>query len=107
MKTKQLYLGILATLLASASLLSQQATVRGVILDEENTPVTGANVVYENNGTLSQPNGYYELNVPANQDVRITFSHISHKNVSLVVNLQTAEDYEFNPVMKTDVAQMA
>lgn len=88
------------------SLVAQKATIRGVILDEGNIPVSGANITFDSQGNLSDFNGYYSLQIPSNQDVSITFSHVSHKNVTITVNLAPNEDYEFNPVMKTNVEQI-
>ena len=91
----------------TGTLLAQNATIKGVILDESNVPLSGVNVTYNVSGTLTDFNGYYLLEIPSNQDVTITFSHISNKNVQITVNLDPNEDYEFNPVMKTDVEQIA
>ncbi len=91
----------------TGTLLAQNATIKGVILDESNVPLSGVNVTYNLSGTLTDFNGYYLLEIPSNQDVTITFSHISNKNVQITVNLDPNEDYEFNPVMKTDVEQIA
>ena len=91
----------------TGTLLAQNATIKGVILDESNVPLSGVNVTYDVSGTLTDFNGYYLLEIPSNQDVTITFSHISNKNVQITVNLDPNEDYEFNPVMKTDVEQIA
>ena len=106
MKTKSLPL-LFVLLFISTALFSQKAVVKGVILNEENQPVVGASVSYENEGTLSDFNGYYLIEIPANQDVTLTFSHVSHKKVQLSLNLGTNEDYELNPVMSTNVEQIA
>lgn len=85
---------------------AQKATVRGVILDENNTPLPGVNVSYDDTGTISDLNGYYLLEIPSNQEVVITFSYVGHKNAKLRFNLSPNEDYELNPVLKIDVEQI-
>ena len=105
MKTSTLSL-FLFFFIATCSLLAQNATVKGVILDESNFPVSGANITYGNVGALSDFNGYYFIEIPPNQDVTLTFSHISNKNVQITVNLDANEDYEFNPVMKINIEQI-
>ena len=105
MKTIKLPLTLLFFFFATV-VFAQKATIRGVILDENNFPLSGVNVTYDNAGTISDLNGYYLLEIPSNQEVIVTFSHVGHKNVILRFNLSPNEDYELNPVVKTDVEQM-
>ncbi len=86
---------------------SQTATIRGIILDENNKPVANVNIKADNKGTESNNNGFYILEIPANKAVSIEFTHLSHKKVVSIFNLKNAEDYEFNPVMSTSVEQIA
>ena len=47
------------------------------------------------------------LRLLPNTPVELTYSHIGHKNVQATLNLSKNEDYELNPVMKTDIEQIA
>jgi hypothetical protein len=85
---------------------AQKAIIRGIVLDENNKPLEGANVTFDNNGTISDLNGYYLLKIPSDQEVVVTFSHVGHKKAQLRFNLSPNEDYEFNPVLKVDVEQI-
>ncbi|MEP2935720.1 MAG: carboxypeptidase-like regulatory domain-containing protein [Gilvibacter sp.] len=105
MKTTRLPFLFLLFLVSTLS-IAQNATVRGVILDEQNEPIAGVNITYDGQGTQSDFDGYYLLEVPANQEVTITYSHVSQKNVTIKVNLDNNEDYEFNPQMSTTVEQI-
>lgn len=88
-------------------MLAQKATVKGIILDDFNKPLPGVNISFSTNaGTQTDINGYYFLEIPANEAVTITFSYVGFKNVRLTVTLRPNDDYEFNPVMKTDVEQI-
>jgi len=93
-------------LLVSTLTFAQNATVRGIILDQQNTPIAGVSVTYLDQGTQTNFDGYYLLEIPSNQNVTITFSHLSQKNVQITVNLSKNEDYEFNPQMSTTVEQI-
>ena len=86
--------------------MAQTATVRGVILDEKRLPVENVNIALNNRGTQSNANGFYQLTIAADEKVTITFSHISYENITLNIQLQEDEDYEFNPVMKLNIAQI-
>lgn len=86
---------------------AQTAIIKGVILDENNLPVSNVNIIAESNGTQSNPNGFYTLEIPANKDVTIEFTHITFKKIVTTFNLKNGEIYEFNPIMKTSVEQIA
>ena len=72
MKTKTLHL-IVVLFITTSALFAQQATIRGVLLDETNNPIPGANVTYNTEGTLTDFNGYYLLEIPSNENIRIRY----------------------------------
>lgn len=90
----------------STMAFSQNATIRGVILDENDTPIYDVNIKAGDLGTATNINGFYELKIPANQDVTIVFTHLSHKPITQTFNLKSGQELEFNPVMKIDVEQI-
>ncbi len=106
MKT-QIKLLLISSILYSSALWAQKATVRGVILDVFDQPIPSVNITIGNTGAISDLDGYYLIEITANEDVQITYSHIGHKNVQATLNLSNNEDYELNPVMKTDIEQIA
>jgi CarboxypepD_reg-like domain/TonB-dependent Receptor Plug Domain len=100
---------VLTLFCISASTIAQNATIKGVILDENNVPIPAVNVSIGNDkGTQTNFDGYYMLEVPSNQEVVVTFSHVSHKNATITIpSLAPNEDFELNPVLKVDVEQIA
>jgi hypothetical protein len=86
---------------------SQTATIKGVILDDNNTPIDNVNIKAGTGGTKTDRTGFYILKIPANQDVSIEFSHLSYKKIAANFNLKNGEDYEFNPIMNTSIEQIA
>jgi hypothetical protein len=87
--------------------LAQNATIRGIILDDLNQPIEGVNIIAGENGTTTNANGFFLLKIPANQDITIDFTHVSHKNITATFNLKNGEEFEFNPVMSLEVEQIA
>ncbi|TBN06796.1 TonB-dependent receptor [Hyunsoonleella flava] len=85
---------------------SQEATIKGVILDENSKPIQNVSVKTGIIGTQTNENGFYTLDIPANQDVNIEFTHISHKKVVVTFNLKNGVIKEFYPVMSTSVEQI-
>lgn len=93
----------------TTSIFAQDATLKGIVLDEFNIPVAAVNVSYDtNHGTQTDSNGYYLLKIPSNQEeVVITFSHISKKNIQITLKeIKPNAEFELNPVMKLDVEQI-
>ena len=105
MKAKNLPFVILF-LFGTVALFAQKSTVKGIVLDESNKPLPGVNIVHNSGGTQTDINGYYLLEIPANENITITFSYLGFKNVRLSITLEPNADYEFNPVMKTDIEQI-
>lgn len=87
-------------------MLAQTATLRGILLNELNTPIENANISANNVGTTSNSNGFYSLKIPANKEVSVVFSHVSHKSVRVVFNLKNGQEFEFNPILKIEVEQI-
>ncbi len=106
LKTTKLSLTLLLFLFATV-VFAQKAVIKGIILDENSLPIAGANVLYNDTGTISDFNGFYLLEIPSNQDITITFSHVGHKKVQVTVNLSPNEDYELNPVINTTIEQIS
>jgi hypothetical protein len=90
----------------SLSSLAQTARVKGVILDEFNAPIENVTVRAGDKGTVTNVNGFYFLEIPANTKVTLVFSHISFKKTTVEVTLKPNEDYELNPVLSSKVEQI-
>ncbi|AUP81722.1 TonB-dependent receptor [Flavivirga eckloniae] len=86
---------------------SQTATIKGVILNENNRPIEKVSIKTGTNGTVTNSNGFFLLKIKANEDVTVEFTHLSHKKVVSTFNLKNGEEYEFNPVMSTSIEQIA
>ena len=87
-------------------LMAQTATLTGVLLDASNNPIENANIQANQLGTTSNRNGFYKLDITADIEVKVTYSHINYKSVSVVFNLKDGEIYEFNPVLKLGIEQI-
>ncbi|WP_052184138.1 carboxypeptidase-like regulatory domain-containing protein [Psychroserpens sp. Hel_I_66] len=87
--------------------ISQTATLRGVILDESNRPISNVNIKAGSDGTTTNENGFYILKIPANKDITLVFTHLSHKRIEAKFNLKNGQEIEFNPVMSVEIEQIA
>ena len=100
------YVSVFFLFLASLNLSAQTARIRGVILDKNNQPVENVNVSCLNVISQSNSNGFYDLKVPENQKVKVIFTHVSLKKISMSFTFNANEQKEFNPVMSDQEEQM-
>ena len=85
---------------------AQNAIVSGVILDENNIPIEDVNITYGLEGTKTSSDGDFVITIPANQDITLTFTHLTFKKVTQTFNLKPGEKFEFNPVLKLNEVQL-
>jgi hypothetical protein len=76
----------------------EKGTIKGKITDENNNPVIGATVIDENSktGTITNEDGYFEMTLPANQDIDINISFIGYDKIIIPVILADNEVIEIN-----------
>ncbi|MDE0598934.1 MAG: carboxypeptidase-like regulatory domain-containing protein, partial [Dokdonia donghaensis] len=103
---KNNYLLLILLLCFTTLGLAQTATIRGIILDDKNTPVPGASVAFMGDGTVTNDNGFYVIVIPANEDIAISYTYVGFKKITQTFNLKANADIEFNPVLKTDIKQL-
>ncbi|NJB72354.1 hypothetical protein GGR42_002845 [Saonia flava] len=86
---------------------AQTATITGVVFNENNEPLANVNITAPTNGTSTDANGYYNLQIVSDTQSSLTFSHLGHEKIILEnLILNNNETFEFNPVMKTDAVQI-
>lgn len=86
---------------------AQTARIKGVILDENNIPVENVTVTAGDRSAFTNANGFYTINVPANQQITVSFTHISLKKAEAKFDLKRNEDFEFNLIMSSNAEQMS
>ncbi|MFT3793956.1 carboxypeptidase-like regulatory domain-containing protein [Flavobacterium sp.] len=80
---------------------AQTGRVKGVILDENQIAVSDVNVTAGSLSTTTDATGYYELTVPANQQMNLVFTHATLKKVTVSIQIKNNEDYELHIVMNS------
>lgn len=94
-------------LLFSVGIWAQQATVKGIILNESNQPIEGVNISFPGGGAESDKTGFYLIQIPAETNITVQFTHIAYKPITLTFRLKNNESFEYNPVMRINVEQMS
>ncbi len=101
------YFYSLLLFLVSSFAFSQTATVQGLIFDENTNTIAFANISSSSsNGTISDNSGFYQLKIPADQNVELKISYIGFKPITLKLKLAPNQVEELNLVLKTNVEQM-
>jgi hypothetical protein len=86
---------------------AQSATISGIVLSDGNVPLSNVNIVANEFGTTTNLDGFYILEITADTENTITFSHIAYTDVIIKdLILTTNETFEFNPVLKSDITQI-
>lgn len=104
---KQLYTILL--LLISTGLFAQNAVIQGIILDENQEPIENVNVslVGTEKGTVTDATGFYRLSIPADTELNIRFSSLTHKTYILrKIIVEEGAPFEFNPILELKVNEM-
>ena len=87
---------------------SQNASLQGVVLNEDNEPLPFVSVTYgDAQGTSTNQNGFYKINIPANIQIAVTFNSLGFKPTQIKVNLSAGATKEVNIVLKTDIEQIS
>lgn len=100
------YVYILLCWTFTNAVFSQTATVQGIIFDENNNTVPFANISSSDGGTVSNANGFYKLEIRANQTEQLKISYVGFQPITLKLNLKTNQVEELNFVLKTNVEQI-
>lgn len=104
---KKPFLIILFLIFISHLTYSQTAIIQGIVFDENQNTLAGAEISYDEDGTVSNANGFYRLEVPANEDVRLIITYFGLKSMTVTVHLKKGSTKEFNPVLKSGSEQFS
>ena len=105
MTLSKLYHTLLFTLITSV-IFAQTGKITGVVLDEKNQPIEGANITFESKTVTTDNTGFYVIEVPANQRVLLVFNHVAFKKITAPFEVKPKEVLEFNPVMDSENEQL-
>lgn len=92
---------ILFFILFSFFSFAQKARIKGIVLDENNQPVENVTVSCSSSNTKTNTNGFYELEIDANKEVLIVYTHATLKKSTYKVQLKPNEDFEWNPILNS------
>ena len=110
MKTINRLFALLLVLFSATTFAQDKTLIYGVLLDESRQPAEGVTVYYDDNGTkgqaVSDKTGFYKLEIPANKEVIINYSHISFVAASVPITLPPGTKGEINAVLVASSKQL-
>lgn len=79
----------------------EKASIFGKVTNDKYAPLELVNVAVlgTTTGTTTDKNGYYRLNVPANQEITIVFSFIGYQKVTHKITLSPNESRQMNQII--------
>lgn len=95
MKAKFFFLFIV--FLGAQLLWSQNATIKGKVLDSLNMPIEDATVSIGSLGTVTDKDGAYEIIIPAGKLVTVRYGHVSYNSFSKSFRVQKGKTLYFSP----------
>ena len=105
MSIKNIY--TLSFLLCGLFSFAQNAKIKGLVLNANNELISDVSVNVGSESTVTNANGFYEMSVPANQNIQISFSHLGYQTIILNENLAKNEDKEINIRFTSKSEQLA
>ena len=94
---------LLLTLFSMLSSIGFSQSISGTITDEENNFLPAVNIAILNtsNGVISSDNGQYNLEIPANKSVVITYSFIGYEIEKIrIPMLKKGQNYNLDIILK-------
>ena len=103
---------ILLLILETVSLYAfaqDHATTQGKITDKNNKPLEAVTIAVlgSSEGTSTDKDGKFELEVPAGKDILIVVSYLGFKTERVQVNLNPGEKFEFNKALEVTSTSIA
>lgn len=93
----------LLLLLAPAFVFAQKTSlVKGFIKNNKNEFLEGVSIRYADKGTVSKKNGSYEIRIPLNEKVKVTFSYVGYKEITKEFEAKRVKVIRFSPTMKLE-----
>ena len=74
-------------------------TLKGVVTNKQNTPIKNVSIKFNNKGTVTDANGYYELIIPVRKTIRVVFSHIAYINHTKKITLRSKRVLNYSPIL--------
>ncbi|HOZ30535.1 MAG TPA: TonB-dependent receptor [Bacteroidales bacterium] len=92
-------------LLTALGLFSQTAVVTGFVFDNNSKPFHFANISVTGLkiGTASDENGFFELSVPSDKNIRLEISYLGYETEIMDLNLKSKEIKEIRVILKESV----
>ena len=96
----------LILLACTFNIFAQNGIVKGIIKDQNNKPIQGVAVTYLSKGSSSNKNGEFQLSVPTNKQLTITFSHVAYYEYQKTISVPKNKTIRLYPVLELKIEEI-
>ena len=90
----------LLLLLFPALIWAQKTTiVRGIVKNKQNQSIENVSVSYGTVGTTTNSKGYYEIRIPLNKTITLTFRSVNYRTLTKEFNAKKRTIIRFSPIL--------
>ncbi|MHB0756095.1 TonB-dependent receptor [Polaribacter sp. M15] len=87
-------------LLIPTFIVAQKTTIlKGTVKDSQKDGIEKVSVKYGNTGTVTDKNGNFSIRIPLNQEITITFSHVSYRSFIKKITAKSRTVIRFSPTL--------
>ncbi|MBL4605463.1 MAG: carboxypeptidase-like regulatory domain-containing protein [Flavobacteriaceae bacterium] len=94
---------LLLLFLFPAIMWAQKTTiVKGFVKNSLNQSIEGVSVTYGSTGTTTNKKGYYEIRIPLNKSITLSFSHLGFRTITKVFLAKKRNVVRFSPILRSE-----
>lgn len=97
---------LLLSIFHTVFLFAQKGYLKGTVTNANKLAIEGVSISYNDKGTVSDANGKYVLEIPANQKVAVKFSHLSYGSIFKIVKAKKNRTINYSPVLKVKAQEI-
>ena len=91
---------LLLFVLMPCFLMAQKTTIlRGTVKNSQKESIEKVSIKYGKSGTVTDENGNYQIRIPLNEEVTITFSHVSYKSFVRKITAKSRTVIRLSPTL--------
>ena len=81
-------------------LVAQKTTIlKGTVKNNKKEPIVNVSIKYNNKGIATDKNGNYQIRIPFNEEVTLTFSHVSYRSFIKKITAKSRNSIRYSPIL--------
>ncbi|ARV05433.1 TonB-dependent receptor [Polaribacter sp. SA4-10] len=81
-------------------LVAQKTTIlKGTVKNNKKEPIINVSIKYNNKGIATDKNGNYQIRIPVNEEITLTFSHVSYRSFIKKITAKSRNAIRYSPIL--------